>query len=414
MVSEPFTVVLTLTHLQAALSIPANYPPDIIGRICSSFVLAAPLDMEGLDGRRITAQLVCRSWRDATLAEHAIWAALYVDDHIRTCDLADCLNLSGTVPLTIHIELQEFYRRKPGQLDARGTLALALDTLRPQLHRCTHLVLQSHTPSATATLLDTLRTANFPLLRSLHLQLEPPIDDGSSRPMMSVLPPHLTLLVATKWLPGKSAHTLLNGINTLRLFDIVHEEWPAYQLTFSLASHITHLHLHCVLCSSYNTLFAEPTGVVVLPSVTHLSMAIVDDHSGRLLNLLRFPAVLSVVLDIMYSHGIGFYFQRGFSLFRRARDVTLLLPQGYLLDFASMFSAMPLLQNLDVGGCRCDYASLFTSSMSSPASLSSVVLPGDLPLDLVARLEEGRLYPGCEWKVASDASTVTCWTRGIW
>ncbi|KAJ7680199.1 hypothetical protein DFH06DRAFT_1315006 [Mycena polygramma] len=388
------------------------FPAEIVSSICVSFVFQAPLHILDIPERRFTVQMVSRSWFATVRSEPSLWAIIYHDNDSSLAALQESLLLSGTLPLTIHIELHPFriiHRPRMGRPDFGSTLRAITDALQPHTMRCATLILQSHDGSGTAALLSGMRHLPYPLLRNLVLRLFQPIQHGTtvhSDPLIRLPLPRLARMDISGGFTGVPSAAVFSFITHLRLHAVSRVSWQSYSTALAGAHNITHLHLVDTHCETFLSVTdASSYATIRLAGVTDLFVRSSDSRTAVLLSRFHFPNLTKLHLDLPCIHAYRPFFVIPQTLLAAVVDLVLVLPPLHGVNWSSLLARLPRLDPLDISQSAYTPVSNYGFFETGPL-LSVLLLPRWVDGTLVTQIVSGNKVSCVAVPVASDHFTL--------
>ncbi|KAJ7606059.1 hypothetical protein DFH06DRAFT_1150225 [Mycena polygramma] len=371
-----------------------------------------PLDILDIPERRFTVQMVSRSWFTTVRSEPSLWAIIYHDNDSSLGALQESLLLSGTLPLTIHIELHPFgmiHRPRMGRPDVGATLHTITHALQPHVMRCATLILESHDRSGTAALLSGIRHLPFPLLGKLVLKLFQSMQHGApihSDPLIQLPLPRLARMEVSGGFTGVSSAAIFSSITHLHLHALSGVSWQGYSAALAAAQNITHFYLVDTDCETFLSVTdAASYAAVRLAGVTDVFVRSSDSRTAVLLSRFLFPNLTKLHLDLPCVHAYRQFFVFPQTLLSAVVDLVLVLPPLHSVNWSSLLAQLPRLDRLDISQSAYAPVSNYDFFERGPV-LSVLVLPHWVDGALVTQIVSGHKVSCVSVPVASDRFTL--------
>ncbi|KAJ7241286.1 hypothetical protein C8J57DRAFT_1527029 [Mycena rebaudengoi] len=380
-------------------------PVELLSRVLQLCLPIFHLDSWLYDCVLLQLRRVCRSWTAILDTTPDVWSHIYMTNTFAVRHLERSLARSGSLPISLHLELDDIRNVVPPLRIRRAELeafvANFVTAMSAYAPRWVGAVLVSPTHSVSTLLCNQLASIPLSSLRRMDVRLA-----CTSEPTRSPLP----LLFAPgfqslRWLRIRSCAPHCGplqscpAIQDFGLADIPRSfefSWTMFRNHLLSMQGLTHLTLANVEIVE----LPQNTGYMSLPLLTHLHLELETLLSFSVLPLIRFPSIKTVHLGLYGPLAAPRFHQFCGSLMDYVHQAVLSFDLSDR-DFRALLGTMPMLEELDISRCRSLHVTLLSvlrSDIRLGSRLKVVKLPFDaIEADIYALLfkpGDGQLYTG--------------------
>ncbi|KAJ7168107.1 hypothetical protein C8R43DRAFT_1121308 [Mycena crocata] len=364
-----------------------SLPPELIAKVLKHATKTRKVDDDSYFDNLSNVAAVCKTWLDTIKSEPSFWSYIYLDDYSSMDLLSASLKRSGVLPLTIHINLLDFYvlhrhgRQAP---DRPTTVTDILSVLGSHIHRCVDLTLCARDEKAALALTEGFRLMHMPLLSHVDLDI---VRSQDALPLLlfSATPP-----------PGlhhfrfnghfiNATVGLLSGIQRLYL-DSLYAPFSHLRRALENMPQLAHLHLLNIRC---NVLTQD--SACQLSTVTTLDVQLWGESEIQVLRLLRTPNLLRFCLRTDNASDLIGVVYDCVAEFKKLSHLTLYCTLASHDVVRDLLGFLPVLTHLNVMGCPSYTYYLFTRFLLANASSTSIrhcALPGHVAAGIIGDVLE--------------------------